>query len=49
MLTVMIICIVIIFVVILLTVITTSKAYSFEHKVDPLPKREKDDIGNDQK
>lgn len=46
MLTVMIICIVIVFVVLLLAVVTTSKAYSYKHSVDPLennPHLENDD------
>ncbi|WP_077214321.1 YtzI protein [Bacillus dakarensis] len=34
--TVLIISIIIIFVVMLLAVLTTSKAYSFKHSVDPL-------------
>ncbi|GIN60031.1 hypothetical protein J27TS8_00240 [Robertmurraya siralis] len=36
MLTVLIICIIIVFVVLLLSVLTTSKAYSYKHSVDPL-------------
>jgi len=44
----MIICIAIIFIVILLAVITTSKAYSYEHKVDPLPNEEPNKKSNEQ-
>ncbi|AGK55304.1 YtzI protein [Bacillus sp. 1NLA3E] len=36
MLTVMVISIIIVFVVLLLAVLTTSKAYSFKHTVDPI-------------
>ncbi|WP_019154939.1 YtzI protein [Robertmurraya massiliosenegalensis] len=36
MLTVLIICIIIVIVVLLLAVLTTSKAYSYKHSVDPL-------------
>lgn len=36
MLTVLIICLIIVFVVLLLAVVTTSKAYSYKHSVDPL-------------
>lgn len=34
--TVFVVCIVIVIVVLLLAVLTTSKAYSFKHTVDPL-------------
>jgi uncharacterized protein YpmB len=36
MVTVLVICIIIVIIVLLLSVITTSKAYSFQHSVDPL-------------
>jgi hypothetical protein len=34
--TVVVICIIIVFVVLILSVVTTSKAYTFKHTVDPL-------------
>ncbi|WP_449622657.1 YtzI protein [Robertmurraya sp. Marseille-Q9965] len=45
-LSVLIICIVIVIVVLLLAVLTTSKAYSYKHSVDPIennPHIEKDE------
>ncbi|WP_282033156.1 YtzI protein [Metabacillus indicus] len=35
------ICILIILIVLLLSVLTTSKAYKYEHTIDPLQKEEK--------
>lgn len=34
--TVLVVCIIIVFVVLFLAVITTSKAYTFKHTVDPI-------------
>jgi uncharacterized protein YpmB len=44
---VFIICIIIIIVVLLLSVLTTSKAYKYEHKIDPLKKGESGDSNKD--
>lgn len=49
MLTVLIICVVIVIVVLLLAVLTTSKAYSYKHSVDPVennPNLEKENEEN---
>lgn len=37
MIPILIISIIIVLVVLILSVVTTSKAYKFEHKIDPLP------------
>jgi predicted PurR-regulated permease PerM len=34
--TVLIICVIIVLLVLLLTILTTNKAYNYEHKIDPL-------------
>jgi uncharacterized protein YpmB len=49
MLTILVICIVIIIVVLLLSVLTTSKAYKYEHTIDPLQaetKQNDDEVQN---
>lgn len=36
MMTILIICIIIVFVVLFLTLLTTNKAYKYEHTIDPI-------------
>jgi FtsZ-interacting cell division protein ZipA len=47
--TILVVCIVIVIIVLLLAVLTTSKAYSYKHTVDPLennPNKENEDQEN---
>ncbi|CAG9622422.1 YtzI protein [Sutcliffiella rhizosphaerae] len=43
---IMIICIIIVFVVLILTLLTTNKAYKYEHTIDPLEPNENEDQTN---